>query len=268
MNDQAFRDALERQPLLGFCSMYPAPGIIERLGAHWDWCWIDAQHGQWDVHTVIDAVRACDLAGLYSMVRVPGQEAGVIGKILDTACNAIMVPMVDTPEQAQQVVRAACFAPQGKRSYGGRRPIDLHGRAYSHGDRPQPMVVCQIESPEALQQAEAIAAVDGVDALFFGPDDMAVAQGLPMDQPRAADTFDSAMQRIAAAASGQGKVAAGIFRTPEALQRGVAQGYRMLVGSADAYLLSVHSEQAAASLRESLESNATGPTEASGASLY
>jgi len=105
---------------------------------------------------VIQAVRACDLVGLFSLVRVPGQEVGIIGKVLDTACHAVMVPMVDTVEQAEAVVRAARFPPRGKRSYGGRRPIDLYGRTYSHADRPQPMVVCQIESVEALNTTPCI----------------------------------------------------------------------------------------------------------------
>ncbi len=266
---RAFKDALEKGPLLGFCSMYPAPGIIERIGQDWDWCWIDVQHGEWGLDDAIEAVRACDATGIYSMVRVPGQEAGIIGKILDTACHAIMVPMVDTPEQAEAVVRAARFGPRGKRSYGGRRPIDLYGRAYSHGNCPQPVVVCQIESPEAVERVDAIAAVDGVDALFFGPDDMALARGLPMDQPRAANCFEAEMKTIAAAARRHGKIAAGVFHTAPALQEAIGMGYRLVVACGDVPLLANNSQTIATDRRARLAEQPPAATPAaSAASVY
>lgn len=249
MRHRSFQDALTRSALLGLCSMYPAPGIIERIGQDWDWCWIDLQHGEWEIDDVIRAVRACDLTGLFSMVRVPGQDPGTIGKILDTACHAVMAPMVDTVEQAEAVVRAARFPPRGKRSYGGRRPIDLYGRAYSHADRPQPLVVCQIESIDAINQAEAIAAVDGVDALFFGPDDMAQSRGMPMDAPRPSGCFDAEMRRVADAATRAGKIAAGIFSTPDTLRDAMAMGYRLIVCCGDVPLLATGSSQLAKACR-------------------
>jgi len=249
MAQRSFRDALAERPQLGFASTYPAPGIIERVGQDWDWCWIDAQHGSWEPGDAVQAVRACGLVGLFAMVRVPGHEYGIIGRALDTACHAVMVPMVDTPAQAEEVVRAVRFPPRGKRSYGGRRPCDLYGRGYSHADRPQPLLVCQIESPEALENVEAIAAVDGVDVLFFGPDDMAQARGMPMDVPRPAGCFDAAMERIAAAAGRAGKFAAGIFNTPEALRGALAMGYRMIVCCGDVSILAAGSARAADACR-------------------
>lgn len=226
-------------------STYPAPGIIERIGPDWDWCWIDAQHGEWDLGDVVQAVRACDLVGIFSLVRVPSHDPDVIGRALDTGCQAVMVPIVDTPDQAEAVVRAARFPPRGKRSYGGRRVADLYGRAYSHADRPQPAVVCQIESAQALDNAEAIAAVDGVDALFFGPDDMAQSRGMPMDVPRPAGSFDRELARVVRAAARSDKVAGGIFVAPEAARAAVAMGYRLIVCCGDASLLAVGSAQAA-----------------------
>lgn len=252
MKNRSFQQALAERPQLGMASSYPAPGIIERIGQDWDWCWIDAQHGQWGIDDAVQAVRACDLVGLFSLVRVPGHEGGIIGRVLDMGCHAVMVPMVDSVEQAQAAVRAAKFPPRGKRSYGGRRPIDLYGRAYSHADHPQPLLVCQIESLEALGNAEAIAAVDGVDALFFGPDDMAQSKGMPMDAPRPSGCFDAEMQRVADAATGAGKVAAGIFTTPEALRSAMAMGYRLIVGCGDVPLLVTGSTAQAKACREAL----------------
>ena len=264
---RSFKNALEKKPLPGFCSMYPAPGIIERIGQDWDWCWIDTQHGEWGMHDAVQAVRACNLAGIFALVRVPGQDPATIGRILDTACHAVMVPMVENREQAEAVVRAARFAPQGHRSYGGRRPIDLYGRAYAHSDQPQPLVVCQIESPEALEQADAIAATDGVDALFFGPDDMALARGMPMDQPRPAGCFDAEMAAVAAAAQRHGKIAGGVFGTSAALTQALALGYRLVACTGDVPLLASNSQAAARSCRAAMADDTPHDT-AGPASLY
>ncbi len=249
MNRRSFQNALREGPQLGFCSMYPAPGIIERIGQDWDWCWIDCQHGEWGLDDAIDAARACNLVGIFSLVRVPGPEAGIIGKILDTACDAVMVPMIDSAEQAEQVVQAARFAPRGKRSYGGRRPIDLYGRAYSQAESPQPLVVCQIESPVAVERVDEIAAVNGVDALFFGPDDMALARGMPMDQPRPEGCFDTEMRAVAEAARRHGKIAAGVFMAPDDAKQAVEWGYRLIVCVVDVPLLANNSMNAAKTFR-------------------
>ena len=256
MECRSFKQALAARPQLGMCSMYPAAGMIERIGQDWDWCWIDAQHGEWGLDDVIQAVRACDLIGIFSMVRVPSLEQGTIGRVLDTACHAVMVPMVDTVDQTEAVVRAAKFPPRGKRSYGGRRPIDLYGRAYSHLDNPQPLVVCQIESTEALDNVEAIAAVDGVDALFFGPDDMAQCKGMPMDSPRPSGCFDPEMKRVADAARGAGKIAAGIFSTPETLRGATEMGFSMIVCCGDVPLLATGSNQSAKVCRKAIGQDA------------
>ena len=101
------REELQKGPMLGFGIMWPQVGMIERIGGDWDWFWIDSQHGQLDYRDVLAAVRACNLVGRPAVVRVPGHEPGPIGKMLDTACEAVMVPMVETAQEAQALVRAA-----------------------------------------------------------------------------------------------------------------------------------------------------------------
>ena len=260
---QSFREQLHARPLLGLNSMYASAGIVERLGPQWDWCWIDGQHGEWSTHDIVTAVRACDLAGIFSLVRVPGHEPGTIGRVLDTGCHGVMVPMVEDAREAERIVAAARFAPHGKRSYGGRRPIDLYGRSYSHADRPQPIVVCQIETAGGLERVDEIAAVAGVDALFFGPDDVALDRGMPMDQPRAPDCFDAEMQAVAAAARRHGKIAGGSFAVVEVLRKAVGMGFRLVAGGADAALLVAASTAAVAAARAVIEEAAGGQATAS-----
>lgn len=232
------RSALDARPQLGLCITYPAPGIIERIGADWDWLWIDTQHGDLEPGDVLPQVRVADLMGLPCVVRVAGHDPGPIARALDTGASGVLLPVVDTADQARHLVRAAKFPPLGSRSYGGLRPVTLWGRQYASAGSPQPMLICQIETPEGLRNADEIAAVDGVDALFLGPDDMTLRMGLPMDSTRPAGVFDDAYRQMAEAARRHGKHAGGIFLTPNSLKTGLDLGYRLMVCAADALLLS------------------------------
>ena len=97
--------------LLGMGFMYPAAGIIEGAGRGWDWAWIDGQHGEMDYRTTLECVRVAQACGLLPVVRVPGHEYGFIGPAMDMAPAGIMIPMVDTAEQAQQLVESMRFGP-------------------------------------------------------------------------------------------------------------------------------------------------------------
>ena len=99
------------RPLLGLNIMYPSPGVVERIGANWDWIWLDGQHGEIGYAEMLALVRACDLINRPALVRVPGHEAGPIGRALDLGAAGVIVPCVDTPEQAQSLVEAAKFPP-------------------------------------------------------------------------------------------------------------------------------------------------------------
>ena len=218
--------------MLGFCTSYPAPAIIEGIGTGWDFVWIDGQHGEIDYHAAISAVRAADLVGLATLLRVPTHDAGMLGMYADTDAAAIMVPMVNDAAQARHIVSALKFPPDGTRSYGGRRVIDRTGRDYYR--TRQQLIVAQIETREAVGNARDIAATPGIDGLFFGPDDMKVQMGIdvnttPLDHPRLVE----AMTATADAARSHGKFAAGVAPTVEAINRMRSWGYRVLVGGAD-----------------------------------
>ncbi len=184
------------------------------------------------------------------MVRVPGQETGPIGKMLDTAIDALMVPMVEDVAQAEKLVQAVKFPPLGKRSYGARRTIDLFGRTYAHDGKPQPLLVCQIENEQGLKNVDAIATVEGVDALFFGADDMAVGQGLPMDKPRPDGYFDEALAKVAQAAKANGKIAGGVFADAQGMTQAIEMGYTLNVATAEVGLLANGSKDVAGKMRQ------------------
>lgn len=236
---------------LGVGLTYPNPNCIESMAKGWGWLWIDGQHGQLDYATILHAVQVAQGAGIPTITRVPGHEPGFISMALDTATDGIMVPMVDTPEQAEEIVKAVYFPPLGNRSYGGRRVIDVRGMDYYKTANEDLLVVAQIETPEALSRAEEIVAVDGIDVLFFGSDDMKMRLGLPIDTPiHEPKELRRAAEAVAAAARNADKIAGCVAATAVSFRHAVSQGYRLIVGGADIGFLRAASAAKLAELRE------------------
>ncbi len=214
---------------------YADAGVVEALARGWDWVWIDAQHGQHEDATILRAVQLCRTAGAAALVRVAGHSPDAVGLALDTGLDALMVPMVNSADEARRLARACAFPPSGERSYGGRRAIDLWGREYHANAAAQPLLVAQIETPEAV---EAIAEVKGVGALFFGGEDVKIRLGVPnsagmLDVPEVA----RAMERTARAARQAGKAAGCVAPPGDLVRRAVAMGYNFMRGHGDAPLL-------------------------------
>lgn len=246
-------------PQLGLAIAYPAPGVVERIGHEWDWIWIDGQHGELDDGDILALVRACDLVARPALVRVPGHDFGMIGKALDTGAAGVIIPCVDTPEQARAVAAAAKFPPLGHRSYGGRRPIDLTGRTYSDDANEKLLCVVQIESPEAILNADAIAATPGVDALFLGPDDMMLRRGYDMNEPRNRQTLGDDMRIVADACHAHGKHAAIVAIGAEMLALCLEMEYRLLVGGSDVMFLAMGSKSTAGAARAQFAERTASP---------
>lgn len=252
------------KPIIGLGVMYPSPGVIERIGPDWDWIWLDGQHGELDYSDILGLVRACNLVQRPVLVRVPGHDFGAIGKALDTGADGIIVPCVDTPEQALNVVNAAKFPPLGGRSYGGRRPIDLWSRSYSDTANDDVLLVVQIESPTALENIDAIAAIPGVDALYLGPDDIMLRRGHSMTAPRPVEMLQPDVEALMAACRKHNKVSMVIGGTPEMQRLCFSMGVDLVVIAGDVPFLVNGSAQAARSAREIL-AETTGEDGASSA---
>ena len=237
------------QVVFGLSNMYPAPGIIEGMCGGWDFVWIDAQHGEMSYDSCLHAMHAAAAVGIETVLRVPSHETGVACPLADLCPSALMVPMVDTPEDAAAVVKNLQFPPLGNRSYGGRRAVDIHGRQYYAEQRM--MMIAQIETLEAVENAEAIIGRDGIDLLFFGPDDMKLRMGIDVntamtEHPR----LREAMQQTANAARAAGKYCGTVAFDLPSVQLAFEMGYRLLVSGSDIAFLRLLSSQKIAELRE------------------
>jgi 2-keto-3-deoxy-L-rhamnonate aldolase RhmA len=173
------------------------------------------------------------------MVRVPRGEYTYIARALDVGATGIMVPMVESAEQARHVVESAWYPPHGRRGAAFGFAHD----DYTGGDIPEKMralrertlLIAQIETERGLDQVEAIAAVDGIDVLWVGHFDLSNFLGMPaqFDDPR----FEAAMRRVAQAAHAHGK-ALGFMATDAAwIERVRAWGYTMIAVGTDFGLL-------------------------------
>ncbi|MGE4339764.1 MAG: HpcH/HpaI aldolase/citrate lyase family protein [Pigmentiphaga sp.] len=159
----------------------PAPQIVEVLGlAGLDFVVIDAEHAPFDLGSLDLMVLAARAAGLPIWVRVPDQSASTLARTLDLGVNGVLVPHVDSAAQAAAVVRH-CRHLTGDRGYSGSPRASGYGalgmrEALRQSQRIS--ILCQIESRQAVEEAEAIAEVEGVDGLFVGRADLALSLGL------------------------------------------------------------------------------------------
>src|SRR5882724_7174021 len=211
-------------PLLGLGLAYPSVGALERIGADWDWIWIDAQHGDIDIAEAASLIRAAELIGCPALVRIPAQDPAWVGKMLDFGAAGVIVPMIESLEQARAMVQAAKFPPLGNRSFGGRRVIDRMGRGFYRSANTDTLLILQTESSQSVALAEKFAALDGVDGLFPGPDDHAIRDGRDIDAPKDRDAIGNQTKAVAEACRQHDKLSIGLALNEATLE--MAKEYR------------------------------------------
>ncbi|MDD2795019.1 HpcH/HpaI aldolase/citrate lyase family protein [Acidocella sp.] len=237
--ENRFKTGLREGPIqLGFWLALANANIAEICaGLGYDWVLIDAEHGAQTLPGIAEQLRAVDATPPCSaIVRVPGHDPVAIRQILDLGAQTIMVPMVETAEQAAAIVSASRYPPQGDRGIGGARAARW-GRypSYVAQANAQLCIIVQIETGLALENLEAIAAVDGIDALFVGPADLAASLGLlgAGNFPALAKVTEAALARSRAAG-----IPCGILSRDERLvQQYLDGGARYLALGIDAFTL-------------------------------
>jgi 2-dehydro-3-deoxyglucarate aldolase/4-hydroxy-2-oxoheptanedioate aldolase len=211
-----------------------SPAVTE-LAAEcgFDWVLIDLEHGCESEAALPNQLRALRGSQTLAIVRVSAPHADLIGRVLDWGADGIMVPHVNTVAEAQHCVDAASYPPHGHR--GVSRTV----RAYGYGMRlpgdtpPKPIILTQIETAEGVLNAERIAAVAGIDALFIGPADLSY----DLKARNAPQSYDDCVQAIVKAAKDQGKGCGILVRHADDKEKLKAMGFTWLAMDSDLSLV-------------------------------
>jgi 2-keto-3-deoxy-L-rhamnonate aldolase RhmA len=237
MTSKDFADRLRsRRSAVGYWVALDAPPATERIAlVGYDYVVLDGQHGLLDTRGILDGLIAIDAAGngTAGLVRVEANNATPIGRALDAGASGVIVPLVDTAEDAVRAVQAARYPPAGIRSYGPTRSGLRIGPVPAEADAAT-VVLAMIETRQGLENVEAICATPGLDGVYVGPSDLRLAVGgkYPGD-PDVDEAFDAAIELIARTAAAAG-VAAGVHtRSGEEAGRRLATGFTFATVSSD-----------------------------------
>ncbi|MDP7560237.1 MAG: aldolase/citrate lyase family protein, partial [Planctomycetota bacterium] len=170
--------------IIGLLLFIPSPELVEIMGqAGFDFVIIDFEHGSFGIDSARNCVLAADAANIAPIIRVADNQSTLIEQALDLGAQGVVVPHVNTVEEATRAVRAAKYPPAGNRGYcpvarGGGYGKYGFGPEYTEQANEETMVILLIEDVAAMENIEAILSVEGVDVVFPGPGDMAASMGL------------------------------------------------------------------------------------------
>jgi 4-hydroxy-2-oxoheptanedioate aldolase len=228
-----FADRLRAgETVFNVTSLVPNPVLIETLArAGYPSVTLDIQHGFYDYDSVLMGVAAAASADASTLVRVAFDDLSTAPRCLDAGAAGLLIPMVNTAEEARRVVAATKYPPIGQRSWGPNRALALSRLSpqdYLAQANRLSFVFVMIETETALSNIDAIAATEGIDGLFVGPFDLGVSltAGRVLDPTQ--DLVDKAMDRVAAACERHGKTAGAHAGTDQQARSYLAKGYRFL----------------------------------------
>ncbi|WP_316977093.1 HpcH/HpaI aldolase family protein [Shumkonia mesophila] len=209
-------------------------GIAKECG--YDWLFIDMEHNTMDVDAAVQISVAALPTGITPIVRVPAHEHFHATRVLDGGAQGVVVPHVNTVEQARQVVENCKYPPIGHRSLTAPMP-QLGFRTMPVADAIEALnrntlVVAMLETPQAVDNADVIAAVEGIDALLIGTNDLAAEMGIPGQFGHA--RVEAAYAAMIAATRKHGKFAGmgGVY-DHALMEKFIRMGVRLLLGGGD-----------------------------------
>ena len=225
------------QPAIGTWLSLCSPVAAEYM-AHlpWDWLVVDTEHSPIGFETTLHCFQAICTTDTIPMARVAWNDPQLIKRLLDAGAMGLVVPMVNSVEEAERAVAAMKYPPLGIRSLGGGRAT-VYGDDYMAAANDQIACIVQIEHIEAVRRAEDILAVKGVDACFIGPNDLAGSMGIKPDMMVRDPRHEEAVQQVLRAAKKVGTPAGIHVITPEQASHRLEQGFRFIAISSDANLM-------------------------------
>jgi 2-keto-3-deoxy-L-rhamnonate aldolase RhmA len=217
-----------------------------------DWLFIDTEHNSMSIDTACQIAMAAIATGVTPIVRVPGHQHYHCARALDNGALGVVVPHVDTAEEAQAVANACKYPPVGHRSIAGNMPgLGFEGVPVGEATRrmnDETLVVVMLESPRAIENADKIAAVNGIDSLLIGTNDLCAEMGIHGDFGNA--HVSQAYEKVIAACARHGKYPGmgGVY-DPKLMERYIRMGMRFVLSGNDLAFLMAGARERAAMLR-------------------
>lgn len=224
---------LQGKPAFGYALALGSPLVAEAMaGTGVDFIMVDGQHGSYGPESTIDAFLAMAGSDAAPMARVAKNDFTMIGRLLDEGALGIVIPMVNTAADAKAAADACRFPPIGTRSWG-------YGRAARYGDDytdwidNEVFVAVQIETAEAVKNAEAILATPGVDGCWIGPSDLALSMGIHPRDRNNESRHRQAVDRVLDACKNTGKIPGYAGGSPEEALELAKRGFQFLTSGSD-----------------------------------
>ncbi|KAK2883380.1 hypothetical protein FQN49_000020 [Arthroderma sp. PD_2] len=212
-----------------------------------DWILVDTEHGNIDDAQMHEAVGAIAAAGVSPIVRTVANEGWMVKRALDAGAHGILIPMLETADDARKIVEAAKFPPVGKRGFGSPFPMGAIGNVtpieYLQQANDALITAIQIETKSALDNVEEIAQVPGVDVLLVGPFDLGNNIGRPVLAAEFHPDLEVAIERVRKAATDNGKKAGIYCPSGESAKKYIAQGFHMVSVISDVIALPTFLDQ-------------------------
>ena len=229
------------------------PNLVYMLAqCGFDFFIIDNEHGAYSPETISNMIAAARGAGISIVVRIPEIRREAIMKPLDSGAAGLLVPMVNTADQAKEIMTYAKYPPMGERGVALSRAHSSYGRPnaaeYLNQANQTTFIAVQAESPQAIENLESIASTPGVDAIFVGPADLSVGMGIPgqITHPKEVEAIEKVL-----AICQKHDVVPGIHMSKrETLKDWIRRGMRFVTFSSDVDLLARAAQESLAHLRK------------------
>jgi 4-hydroxy-2-oxoheptanedioate aldolase len=228
---------LAGKPAIGAIASLGSPmaaEVLSRIG--FDFVLLDCQHGNWEDDTALLAFHLIGLGPAVPMARVRQNDFYAIGRLLDRGALGIVVPLVNSVAEAQAAAWAVRYPPAGGRSWGPTYAV-YHGADYGEWANDEIFLAVQIESAQAVEQAQEILAVEGVDGCWIGPNDLAKSMGLDLNTPAGRSAHQEAILQVLAACQKTHKLP-GMFGDGQAdTRRWIEHGFQFMTTTSDVRLV-------------------------------
>jgi len=238
------------RPSVGTWLSLCSPVAAENM-AHvgWDWLVVDVEHSPIGFDTMVNCFRAIQLGGAVPMARLPWNDTIWIQRTLDAGALGLVVPMVNTAEDAKKVVSNMKYATKGQRSWGGSRVARYIDGDYRTWADDNLAIIVMIETVQAVKNAEAILSVEGVVGCFIGPADLALSMEATETGP--GTEHEAAIQEVLRVAKKVGKAPGKHCSSGAEVTQRIAQGFQFLALSSDAGFLAKAAREEFAAIGES-----------------